>query len=303
MILSVEVKRNIIKKVIKNKDYRDEIHPVIDEYFLKYCIDFFKKIVKAKIEYLGDEADWYKSIFLNIKLPKEQIAINSGTNTKSINNSYNSIAKEIVIAASYDNYDRLTKTINELVKDNKELQIKLSIKFKDVSVDLTVRESLIIINTIAVKRAEIRGGAWSSVGKQIEKPLMFSLCDLFNVPFECQNQTDNPKSFREVDFYVLSKNGKKLRTEVKLMGKGNPESADAIFARRPDIFVADKLSKKNKKQANDLGIQWVELRTENGYRRFQEVLNNLNVSNSDIKGNLDNALDKILQTVLPVKEE
>jgi len=41
---------------------------------------------------------------------------------------------------------------------------------------------------------------------------------------------------------------KLIRTEVKLMGKGNPESADAIFAKEPTIFLANKLFDKNKMQ-------------------------------------------------------
>lgn len=138
---------------------------------------------------------------------------------------------------------------------------------------------------------------WSAVGKQIEKPLMVTLCKIFNVPFEYHNQDDNPDSFREGDFYVLSADGEKLRTEVKLMGKGNPESADAIFAREPKIFLADKLSDKNKIQADRLGVRWIELRTENGYKRFQDVLNLLNVPNSNLTEDLNLRLEIILQQI------
>ena len=138
---------------------------------------------------------------------------------------------------------------------------------------------------------------WSAVGKQIEKPLMVTLCKLYDVPFEYTNQADNPDSFREVDFYVLSADGKKLRTEVKLMGKGNPESADAIFAREPTIFLADKLSDKNKIQANNLNVHWIELRTEDGYKRFQNVLNALNVPNSNLTEDLFIKIDNILNEI------
>lgn len=297
MPLNIEAKKNIIRKVISNQDYRDEVLVIIDEIFLDYCIGFFKQVVYAKIDALGTKSDWYKKVFLNPDLPKEQIAINSGLNMKSITNAFNTSKKEVVIQASYENYNRLNNTINDLVSNGNNFEIKLSIKFKDVSVDLTVAESLIVINTIAVKRAEIRGGMWSSVGKQVEKPLMTSLCKLYNVPYEYHSQENNPDSFREVDFYVLSKDGKKLRTEVKLMGKGNPESADAIFAREPAIFLADKLSDKNKSQAEMLNVQWIELRNENGYQRFQEVLTKLNVPNSNLTGDLMSRLDDILNEI------
>lgn len=175
MPLNTDAKKNIIKKVISNQDYRDEVLVIIDEIFLDYCISFFKQVVYAKIDTLGEQSDWYKKVFLNPDLPKEQIAINSGLNIKSITNAFNSSKKEVVILASYDNYNRLQKTINDLVSSGNNFEIKLSIKFKDVAVDLTVAESLIVINTIAVKRAEIRGGMWSAVGKQVEKPLMTTL--------------------------------------------------------------------------------------------------------------------------------
>ena len=299
MPLNTEAKKNIIKKVISNQDYRDEVLVIIDEIFLDYCISFFKQVVYAKIDTLGEKSDWYKKVFLNQNLPKEQIAINSGLNMKSITNAFNSSKKEVVIRASYDNYNRLQKTIEDLVSNGNNIEVKLSIKFKDVSVDLTVAESLIVINTIAVKRAEIRGGMWSAVGKQVEKPLMTTLCMLFNVPFEYHVQEDNPDSFREVDFYVLSKDGKKLRTEVKLMGKGNPEVADAVIARESKIFVADELSDLNINQLTSLGIYWTSLRKESGFLRFEEALKGLGIPYTlpDIS-RLDVLIDDIFKEIL-----
>ena len=148
MPLNTDAKKNIIKKVISNQDYRDEVLVIIDEIFLDYCISFFKQVVYAKIDALGEKSDWYKKVFLNPDLPKEQIAINSGLNMKSITNAFNSSKKEVVIQASYDNYNRLQKTINDLVSNGNNFEIKLSIKFKDVAVDLTVAESLIVINIV-----------------------------------------------------------------------------------------------------------------------------------------------------------
>ena len=61
------------------------------------------------------------------------------------------------------------------------------------------------------------------------------------------------------------------------MGKGNPESADAVIARDSRVFVADKLSDTNKNQLDSLNVEWVELRDSNGYMRFQRVLDKLNI--------------------------
>ena len=52
---------------------------------------------------------------------------------------------------------------------------------------------------------------------------------------------------RSVYFADLVDNaGLRHRCEVKLMGRGNPESADAVHARSSQVFVADKLSDLNK---------------------------------------------------------
>lgn len=61
------------------------------------------------------------------------------------------------------------------------------------------------------------------------------------------------------------------------MGKGNPESADAVIARDSKVFVADKLSDLNKSQLDHRGVLWVELRSANGFRRFEEVLKVLQI--------------------------
>ena len=98
---------------------------------------------------------------------------------------------------------------------------------------------------------------------------------------------------REVDFYLI-KDDKYNRCEVKLMGKGNPESADAIFARESNVFVADKLSDLNKKQADGLNVKWVELRAENGYKKMETILTELNIPYQPFEGELDKAIDNVL---------
>lgn len=78
------------------------------------------------------------------------------------------------------------------------------------------------------------------------------------------------------------------------MGKGNPESADAIIARNSNVFVADTLSEQNKNQCDQLGVHWIALRDANGYRRFGLALEKLGISHADYNGNLDADLPKIL---------
>ena len=64
------------------------------------------------------------------------------------------------------------------------------------------------------------------------------------------------------------------------MGKGNPESADAVIARNSDIFIADTLSDQNKNQLNQRGVFWLELKNhsaENIIAQFKKILDKLNV--------------------------
>jgi hypothetical protein len=93
----------------------------------------------------------------------------------------------------------------------------------------------------------------------------------------------------------MESNGNQYLCEVKLMGKGNPESADAIFARKSDVFIADTLSQQNKNQAEQLNVNWVALRDENGYKKFGTILQKLNISHKNYNGDLDVDLPKILR--------
>lgn len=293
MTLTDQVVKNIIKRLIKGQDYRIEVVALINAEFLQFSIDFFKKVIEAKLANKDVTIDWYKQTFLNRNLSTEEIAINSGLNKKTITNMYNSSSKEIVIDASNEHYDVLYQSISNLIESQPDIDLTLTIKFRGVSVDLNINESLIVINTLAVKRSALRGGLWSTAGKRVEKYLMATLCKVYNVPFEHFDQSKIPASMREVDFYLI-KGNKYSRCEVKMMGRGNPESADAIFARSSDVFVADKLSDLNKQQADESNIKWVELRDINGYKRFAQILKELEIPFTEFKGNLDAHLDKIL---------
>jgi hypothetical protein len=85
------------------------------------------------------------------------------------------------------------------------------------------------------------------------------------------------------------------------MGAGNSESADVVFARNTDVFIADTLSVQNKQQFEDADVLWEELRVLNGYQRFGQVLKSLGISYHDFLGNLDDLeirTDEILDELL-----
>ncbi len=223
-------------------------------------------------------------------------------NKKTIHNMFNSSKKEIVVDASSKHYNSLYEVIKNLVETENDLDIKLTIKFKGVSVELGVSESLIVINTLAVKRAELRGGLWSTAGKRVEKPLLQTLCKLYSIPNEnyaikIKGETVEDIDFeREVDFYLI-RGENQYKCEVKLMGRGNPESADAVIARGSKVFIADKLSDTNKKQLDSLGIEWIELRSGYGLQQFGKVLSNLEIPHSELPCNIDEKLGLIFRYI------
>jgi hypothetical protein len=299
MTLTDQIVKNIITRVIKSHDYRIEIVNLINAEFLQFAVDFFKKIAYAKLDSKEITIDWYRNVFMDENLPSDDIAINAGLNKKTISNMYGTATKNIVIEAANDHFESLYQSIQALVELEKEIDLTLTIKMKGVSVDLNVSESLIVINTLAVKRAALRGGLWSTAGKSAEKYLMLTLCKLYQVPESNYDASHfvkdrGKKVDREIDFYLLN-NGKQYLCEVKLMGKGNPESADAIIARDSNVFVADTLSQQNKNQCDQLGVNWVALRDKNGYKKFGEILHKLHIPYKDYNGNLDVDLPKILE--------
>lgn len=312
MTINNFVIREIIKKLINNEAYGIEVSNLLNTEFMQYAIDFFKKVAVAKLNNQKVTIDWYKKEMLNPKLSKTELAINSGTNEKTITNAFNSSRKEIVIDASLAHYEKLCTVINELVQSDKDIDLTLTIKLKGVAVDLDISESLIVVSSLAAKRDALNGGLWSTAGKRVEKPLMVTLCKIFSV--DDKNYAAKIKSTakkikkpvdldtdidfeRETDFYLVN-NGENFKCEVKLMSKGNPESCDSVFAHGSRVFIANKLSDTNKKQLNSGNIQWVELRCEDGYKRFTKILKKLGIPYKDFNGTINEKLDEIFDEIL-----
>lgn len=300
------VLKEVVEKVIKGEDYRVVTQTEINAQFLTYCIDFFKKVVETKINGGKITKEWYKENFvMNEEFKPQERAIYAGINDKTIKNMFNSGTKEIVISASEDNYDRLVNAISKLIDESTDLDINLNIKFKGISVELNLDESLIFITSLAVKRAAITGGAYSKIGKNVEGPLMLTLCKLFKVSEDNYSLTlengglaSSGDFSREIDFF-LKEGANVYKCEVKLMGNGNPEVADAVIARESNVFVADKLSETNIKQLDSLNVHWTYLRSEKGYLRFGKTLESLNIPFTvpdDSK--LNELLDSVLEDVL-----
>ena len=304
--MSIKIPAPVVKEAIRQLlspggDYRIQIVNIINTMFLNFVMEFFEEVAKAKHKNQHIDNDWYKTVFMDERLPSNEIAINAGINMKTISNIYSKGDKDTVIDASQINYGLVKKIVNNLVteKNNMDLTIAINVSGGKV-VNLDIDESLVVINAIAVKRAALRGGIWSSIGKQVEKPLMLTLCHLYKVKSkyysDVQIKEDGESTYkREIDFFLIDENQERFKCEVKLMGKGNPESADAVYPRRSKVFVADTLSETNTSQLDHFKVEWVELKKGEGYSRFATVLKNLNIPYKPYKGNLENDLNEVIK--------
>lgn len=279
--------KQTVNKLINGKDYREEIINAINVEFLDFALEFFKKILKAKMNDTNINLTWYKKNFINSnEIKPDDAAIFAGMNKKTVSNIYGSATKEIMINVANSNIDYLETILKSLGNESDNIGISIKISYKNISVELNLSESLLVINALATKKIALRGGAWSSIGKRVEKPLMLELCRLSGVPKEYINadifKKDGKLDFdREVDFKLFNKDKSKIyRVEVKLMGKGNPESADAVIARDTNIFIADTLSLQNKNQLKSLDIEFLELKNnKNSAADFKKILRKLKIPN------------------------
>ena len=266
----------VIRLSLGGQDHRDVIVDDIDRRFVKDVLSFFEKVVVAKVRDAEISVDWYKEHFLNEGLGKGEVAWNSGLNLKTIGNKRGTQRKSVVVEESLLHHDKFVELINSLTDE--DVDINLSLTMGSATVHLTLNESLVVINALAVRRAAIRGGAWSSMGKQVEGPLMETLCRLFSVDRQYFTRSlADDGSLREVDYYLLSPDRSQAKCEVKLMGGGNPESADAVIARDSKVFVASTMSDTNKTQMNERFVLWTELQTKNGFLRFRDTLQQLGI--------------------------
>lgn len=298
MALSTRALQNILRMILKSEHYRKAVIDQITDDFLEFAVSYFKDIARAKAGGKEIGADWYKKYFLDGQFSSKDTAIYAGLNDKTIRNIYGSSAKQVVIDITPSHFDELIKKIDSLVNaDSSDMELDLAIKTSSESVGLSLNETLIAVNILGVKRSEIRGGAWSGLGKRLELPLMLTMAKLFQVPPEFYSRRGLSRQGREVDFHFFSRMGRDHRCEVKLMGKGNPESVDSSIARDSGIFIADTLSDLNKRQLDERNCYWVELRAEKGYQRMYAVLQDLGVPCVEFAGDLDAALDEIIPQV------
>ncbi len=297
LILSADAIKNIVRKLlVGDAAYAVEIEDLHDCRFASDLASVFVPACATKIRCQSITLEWFNKEAQQVLKSNEKPPLYRGLTSQA-----NQVDTNANISEWFAHHRMLRNAIRELPQ-REEANVKVTFRVNQASIELDLDESLIVINTLAVKRAALRGGVWSTAGKQAEKPLMITLCRLFRVPSKYYDQTNRPKSRREIDFYLKDGNLDFQPCEVKLMGKGNPESLKSALVRireakdegKSFIFVADTLSAENREDLIDSGALWVELNVENGHRSFARVLEALKIPYKPVTGNLSKAVDRIL---------
>ncbi|MCY3542470.1 MAG: CfrBI family restriction endonuclease [Chloroflexi bacterium] len=264
-----EVAANLILRLMRGNYDIDQIHEMINSIILMDIFVFFGEAGVALLRKEQITLDWYRRHFNQEGMRDIPSAPNA-----DFTDNY------LPMTLSERSAD-LDESIESLIHD--EIKVDVSLKSRGTTLHLNLEESLVVINALVVRRAAIRGGAWSSAGKSVEGPLMETLCRLFSVDRQYFTRSlADDGSLREVDYYLLPSDTAPAKCEVKLMGGGNPESADAVIARDSKVFVASTMSDTNKTQMDELGVLWTELQTPNGFLRFGDTLRQLSIPYTDL---------------------
>ena len=272
--MPTSLESNLVAEVVKlallGLDHRDVMVRYIDRQFLQQSIGFFEDVVRAKLKQREISSDWYQEHVIESASDPAEIAWGSGINLKTVSNKHGSQRRELVLSEAANHLSDFRELVDSLMDESMNIELRLT--FNDVSVTLDLNESLVVINALAVRRMGMRGGAWSAMGKRVEEPLMEALCRFFRVPETHYSRRADADTNREVDFFLLRDEGAPVKCEVKLMGRGNPESADATAARNTNVFVASKLSGNVKRKLDADNVMWTELHSPNGLLRFRQTL-------------------------------
>ncbi len=283
-----------LRSLLTNEHSHDEALGWHKSEFGRFCIQYFKEIARYKAAALNLHDREAHATYSMASDNDDPIILEPAPGVEIARLPKNRVVAEVTIAYPEE---LPTKLPILLRSDRSAIVYRPILKRNGVGLHLSLQESLIVVNTLAAKHAEIRGGAWSGLGKRLELPLMLALANLYQVPPSHYAGKGLTGENREVDFHFLNSAGDQFFCEVKLMGKVNPESADSTIARRSNIFIAHTLSDKNKSQLTNRGHHWVELGAPEGYQRIHTVFSYLDIPCADFTGDLDATLDSIIPQV------
>jgi len=299
----------IIISILKGKDHRPYVLQTINKRFMDTVFDLLKQIIEARLK--NKNTDWWKHEFLdNEKVPKRELLWFGGLNNKTVANMANNTRREVCVDLAKKNIDSINELMNEIENHHNDTpKIEIRIKYHGKEVVLSEKESLILLNTISAMKLTLQGGAWSEVGKKVEKRLLFAIFEMLKmnnsdyVLVPDKMKKSGLVGSREVDAIVFKdKESKKLiRIELKLLGIGNPEIGDEALARGVELFLVDRMTSMMIEEGKKKGIIFIELRDPKALIKIYEYFKSQGINVS--KPSLDDIEDQIKHTTKKYNEE
>ena len=297
--LSNDMTRHVIRELLTDGgNHRLAVFQAINRTFIRYSLDFLQKATESKSQWVDSdiaeiaESDWYVEFLRSQFTDMDEAEIIGAIPKKTIENIYSGKRKALVRSALEANIEHLIEAFEEA----RALHGPSEVATVTVDgIEFTAAQSMLLMNSLAVKRQQINGGFWSAVGNAVEVPLLKSLCRLYEIDEQYHRGGLKKDNRHQVD-YMLRRSGVEYRCEVKLNGRGNPESVTAAIARDPRIVLADHISEQNREKLNSADISWVDFSDNGGFFRFGIALEKFNIPHREAPdlSNLDNILDRIL---------
>ena len=145
--------RSAVSKLLSGKDYRDEVINAVSAEFFDFTLEFFRQIVDAKLHGRDIGMSWYRERFIDGDIAPDEAVIFAGLNRKTVTNIYGTSAREVMLDAARNNFTYLRGILVGLENDaDNNLAVTITISHNDISVKLSLTESLIVINALATKK-------------------------------------------------------------------------------------------------------------------------------------------------------
>jgi hypothetical protein len=267
-----------IVSVLKGEDYRPYVLATINSRFLDNVRSLTSQVFEFKLK--GD--DWIDNLLSDMykrggKRSQFELLWLTGLNNKTVRNMAGSSSKSVILDLGKKNIATFKRLFNEADKLLGEYEILITIKNGKEQVVMNPIESAIYLNMISTMKLTIQGGAWSEVGKQTEKGLLYTIFKLLNIEdnsYVIIYQKMKEKGLagdREIDGIVFGSENKPLSIELKLLGIGNPEIGDEALARNVALFLTDRLTDMMVEQANKIGIKVIQFRNNDPNHTLDEV--------------------------------
>jgi len=282
----------IIISVLKGKDYRPYVLATINKRFVDTVYLLLKKILEARKKNKSEDW-WIKELVENSAIDKRELLWFVGLNNKTVTNMANTAKRKVCIDLGKENIKSIKMLAEEIEKMHDDLPyIEIKLKHRKEEIILSEKESIQVLNTISAMKLTVQGGAWSEVGKKVEKKLLFTIFEMLGLPsknYVLVSDEMKKRGFvgnREIDGIILSDDYKKIiQIEFKLLGIGNPEIGDEALAREVGLFLVDRMTTMMIEEGKKKGVNIIELRDEKALTKISEYLKKegFNVKNPPIR--------------------